>query len=659
AAARPGQSAPAGAFRPEAAYWFPDSVPDGEPGEGVVWRSLLDYAPEDDPDLPYNAATVPLAERVAPVPAHPGAPADGARVQSLVSFAPTAGHPAQGGPGARHYAFTHWAYLEELVFWGGSSAEGLILAPTAPVVDAAHRNGVPVLGTVFLPPRTYGGDLQWTRDLVRRDEGGEYPVAAKLAEVADAYGFDGWFVNAETEGGDSALADAVRGFLKRLRTLSGKRITWYDAMTTSGAIDWRNRLDEANEPFFHDADGPVAHTMFVNFDWTAEGLAASAERARELGRDPHRLWAGIDVEARGPGTPVDWAALFGADPAGAVSIGLYRPEWTHTSLPEDAGPEEFHRREEGFWTGPAGRPAPAGEGEWPGIAAHAPDRCAAAELPFGTVFNAGHGTRYAVQGRTASTEAWHHLGVQDVLPPRRWVRRGGGERPPGVALDFTEPFHGGSCLHVRGLGPEAAEIDLYPARLDTAGLDGAAVELIHRGEGVRVELAAAWAEPGAPGEAPPYTHLTAPEGAEPVPGTPWKRSVFPLPAGEEGPLRALGVRLRAEEDGTEWRLGRLVVGRPGGPPPARPGRPRIEAAHTSEDGGTALRVRWNPAEGARHYELFQVTGEGAVLLGATASTAFHAHPVRRLPGEDAARLEIRAVGRDYARSAPAELQHPW
>src|SRR5690606_2034843 len=174
---------------------------------------------------------------------------------------------------------------------------------------------------------------------------------------------------------------------------------------------------------------------------------------------------------------------------------------------------------------------------------------------------------------------------------------GGGERPPGVALDFTEPFHGGSCLHVRGLGPEAAEIDLYPARLDTAGLDGAAVELIHRGEGVRVELAAAWAEPGAPGEAPPYTHLTAPEGAEPVPGTPWKRSVFPLPAGEEGPLRALGVRLRAEEDGTEWRLGRLVVGRPGGPPPARPGRPRIEAAHTSEDGGTALRVRWNPAEG--------------------------------------------------------------
>src|SRR5690606_13009953 len=179
------------------------------------------------------------------------------------------------------------------------------------------------------------------------------------------------------------------------------------------------------EPFFHDADGPVAHTMFVNFDWTAEGLAASAERARELGRDPHRLWAGIDVEARGPGTPVDWAALFGADPAGAVSIGLYRPEWTHTSLPEDAGPEEFHRREEGFGTGPAGRPAPAGEGEWPGIAAHAPDRCAAAELPFGTVFNAGHGTRYAVQGRTASTEAWHHLGVQDVLPPRRWVRRGG------------------------------------------------------------------------------------------------------------------------------------------------------------------------------------------------------------------------------------------
>ncbi|MFC7740275.1 hypothetical protein ACFQXA_03835 [Nocardiopsis composta] len=49
-----------------------------------------------------------------------------------------------------------------------------------------------------------------------------------------------------------------------------------------------------------------------------------------------------------------------------------------------------------------------------------------------------------------------------------------------------------------------------------------------------MELAAAWAEPGAPGEAPPYTHLTAPEGAEPVPGTPGSAASSRSPPGRRG-----------------------------------------------------------------------------------------------------------------------------
>ena len=612
------------AFGPQAAYWFPESVPDGEPDPGVVWRSLLDYVPEDDPDLPYNTATVPLSDRP---------PSTGARVQSLVSFAPTSGNPSQGAPDARYYAFTDWALVEELVFWGGSSFEGLILAPNAPVVDAAHRNGVPVLGTVFLPPAAYGGDLAWTRELVQRDGTGGYPVADKLAEVATAYGFDGWFVNAETGGGDRALAEDMRAFLKHLRSAAPLRITWYDSMTVDGGIDWRNRLDDRNEPFFQDADGPVAHTMFLNFDWTAQGLADSAERARALGRDPYELWAGVDLEANGTGTRVDWDALFGADSEGSVSIGFYRPEWTHTSLPEDAGPEEFHRREERMWH--------SGEGDWPGVAAHVDGRAPEVAPPFASAFNTGHGLRYAVEGGVPSEGEWSHLGVQDVLPPHRWSVRGGEAR---AEFDFAEPYHGGSCLKVSGIGAEPAEVDLYPLALPGGG--PVTVELVHRGAGVGVDV-------GIGGR------WFSARDAKETRGD-WRRTRVRVPKGIEPGV--LAVRLSVEEpvdDGTVWRLGLLRVTGGGTAPPPPPSGARVEDSRPTGDDTAELRLRWNPARGARHYELFDAAPDGPVLLGATATPAFHVRELRRRGNEPHARLEITAVGHDYGRSAAAVLRHRW
>src|SRR4029453_14628358 len=107
------------------------------------WRA------ETDTDLVFNASSVPLAARFTPTPANTTAPPGQPRIPPLVSFGPPSANPSQGAHTADYYALTHWAYIDELVFWGGSSGEGLILAPNAPIVDAAHRHGVPVLGNVF------------------------------------------------------------------------------------------------------------------------------------------------------------------------------------------------------------------------------------------------------------------------------------------------------------------------------------------------------------------------------------------------------------------------------------------------------------------------------------------------------------------------------
>jgi len=70
--------------------------------------------------------------------------------------------------------------MDQLVFWGGSAGEGLILAPNATVIDAAHKNGVPVLGNVYLPPTAFGGQIQWVHDFVQHDANGVFPVAATM-----------------------------------------------------------------------------------------------------------------------------------------------------------------------------------------------------------------------------------------------------------------------------------------------------------------------------------------------------------------------------------------------------------------------------------------------------------------------------------------------
>ncbi|MFJ4930701.1 endo-beta-N-acetylglucosaminidase [Streptomyces sp. NPDC088736] len=645
----PGRAAAAARdLQPYASYWYPDSLPSGTPGAGITWRSLKAWSAAGDTDLAFNAASVPLAARFTPTPANSTARAGQARVQSLVSFGPTSLNPSQGAADADYYALTHWAYLDELVFWGGSSGEGLILAPNAPVVDAAHRHGVPVLGNVFLPPVAYGGRLQWTRDLVQKDAAGHYPLAAQLVAVAAAYGFDGWFVNAETGGGDTALASAMLGFLKELEALGaaqGQRVTWYDAMTVSGSVGWQGALDNQNKTFFQAAD-----SLFVDFRWSASSLASSATTAQQLGRSPYELWAGVDVEANGTAASVDWGAVVPADKAHVTSVGFYRPEWTRNHLPAGRTPGDFHAADDLFWTGASLDPSrPAANASWRAPALSVADRSTVDALPFATVFNTGHGLRWYEDGEVASDTAWNHLGLQDRLPSRRWAVRTTGRRP-AVTLDFADAWRGGSSLLVAGTPDEPTTLDLYATRLPL-GAD-TVVELTHRTDAgsAFLELAVATEEPGTAGEAPPYTYLIVPTGG----GGGWQTSTVRL-TGLSGTVHALGVRLTASGSPVSWRLGGLAV-RDATVTPGAPTELRI----TDADGGD-LRFAWQrPTGHVRHYELHRILPDGTRrFLGGTCQSAFYVGGLTAEQGEAAAGFELRAVGELFTVSTPATTTHTW
>lgn len=654
---------PAPGLQPYASYWYPDSLPGGSPGAGVVWRSLRAWTAEGDADLAFNRATVPLAARFAPPPVNATARAGQARVSALVSFAPTSANPAQGSDTADFYALTHWAYLDELVFWGGSSGEGLILAPNAPVVDAAHRNGVPVLGTVFLPPAAYGGQLRWTRELVRRGPDGGFPLADQLIRVARAYGFDGWFLNAETGGGDARLGADTRDFVAYLRARGeGLRVTWYDAMAISGDVSWQNRLNERNSPFFKASD-----SMFLNFNWDKDGLAASGRLAEELKRGRYELWAGVDVEARGWDTRVDWDAVVPAVGPHVTSYGFYRPEWTWKSLPAGGrAPADFHARDDRFWSGQALDPAAPGGGPWRPPAASVADRSTLTSLPFATSFNTGHGLGWYEGGVRLSDGAWNHLGLQDRLPGRRWHVRTAGPRP-AVGFDFADAWRGGGSLLVTGGLGAPATVELFPARLPLS--PATVVEITHRTDGgsaaVRVELAV---EVGGT-RGGPAQRRDLPAGAFRRGGGGWTTVTVPVGRALRGlaggTLLGLGVRLAAPDGGTvRWRLGGFAVRDAAPPPPGAPGAPAVTASRPDADGTVALRLAWTaPARSpgpVRQYTLHQVLPDGGRrFLGGTCGHAYYVAALRRTAGEAATRVEVRAVDELYASSEPASVTFRW
>ncbi|MFE7858221.1 endo-beta-N-acetylglucosaminidase [Streptomyces sp. NPDC057403] len=636
----------AAATPPYASYWYPDSLPSGSPGTGITWRSLKSWTAAGDPDLAFNAAAVPLAPRFTPTPANTTARSGQARVQSLVSFGPTSANPSQGSATADYYALTHWAYLDELVFWGGSSGEGLILAPNAPIVDAAHRHGVPVLGNVFLPPVAYGGQLQWTRDLVQKDAAGHYPLAAQLVAVAAAYGFDGWFVNAETGGGNTALGADMLGFVKELKALAkarGQRVTWYDAMTVNGTVSWQGALNSQNQAFFQAADD-----MFVDFRWSAGSLATSGQRAEQLGRSRYELWAGVDVESNGSDTSVNWDAIVPGGKAHITSLGFYRPEWTRNHLPASRTPGDFHAADDRFWTGRSLDPSrPDTADPWRAPAVSVADRSTVTGMPFASTFNTGHGLRWYEEGAVTSDTPWNHLGLQDRLPSRRWVVRTEGARPE-VSFDFADAWRGGSSVLVDGDLNAPTVVELYATRLPV-GAD-TVVELTHRTDAgaVNVELAVALAEPAAPGATPPYTCLPV----NSVNG--WQTVTVPL-TGLSGTIRSIAVRLTATAGPVRWRLGGLAV-RDALVTPAAPSGLRVTAAS-----GGDLRLAWTAAPGdVRHYTLHRLLADGTRrFLGATCQRAYLLTGLQPEQGEQAARLELRAVGELYTSSAPVTVTHTW
>lgn len=676
--------------QPEVPYWFP--------------AQLLKWNPEEEQDLIFHKSTVPLAprrDRESLDTVNSTQNRDTKVMALSIMNSNTSGNLPHGGNTAQANVFSYWQYVDILVYWGGSSGEGLIVPPAADVVDAGHRNGVKVLGTVFMPQTAHGGRMEWLEDLLGREKGGVYPVADKLIQAARVYGFDGWFINQETEGTEEEPlteehADRMKEFLVYFKAQAPElELIYYDSMTEEGKVGWQNALTEKNAAFLKEGDREAADGMFVNFGWKdrvaggQELLESSVSLAAERGIDPYDLYAGVDLQSAGYQTRVNWN-LF-EDPEGGTytSLGLYCPSWAFFSA-EDM--EDFRRRENMLWVNREGDPRAESKAEsaleWRGISAYVAERTAVTSLPFVTNFSMGNGYSFFKNGYEISLADWNNRSLADILPTYRYSIENGTGNGLGADLDMEDAWYGGSSLLLSGAMDRDAEsvIRLYSAALSVE--EQMLFTVTARASGAEIALDAV---------------LTLEDGSEvllkgdkPV-GDAWTEVAYDMSALAGKQIRAISFKMAADRDAeaAEIRLGNITMAEAGTGRDMKVNDLQIMDSEFDEDAMYAgVRLSWTAEEDGAdsgkaspeaaeedgadsgkdsagaggvpcmaapvYYEIYRIGQDGnRYLTGVSNTESFYLHGLQRQAGEKQTVLEVVPVNCLLEEGSGAQVTLEW
>lgn len=642
--------------QPESSYWFPEQ--------------LLEWDAQKDPDLIHNISHVPLAKRVQKdkrkgvnETQNPDT-----RVMAIsIMNASTSGNAPHGLNEMDSNTFSYWQYVDLLVYWGGSSGEGLIVPPSPDVTDAGHKNGVPVLGTVFFPQDVAGGKVTWLDTFLKQDGTGNFPMADKLIEVAKTYGFDGWFINQETDnekngGLSAAYATKMQAFIKAFKKKAPElELVWYDSMTKTGAMDWQNALTNENLMFLQDGEGkPVADDMFLNFWWTNQKYAdkklleSSEKLAEQKKIDPYDLFAGVDVQSKGYETPIRWDLFEKAEGGTHTSLGLYCPSWAYTSA---ADQQDFLNKETALWVNKKGDPSAkityTSPEEWRGVSRYVVERSAITATPFVTNFSLGNGASFFRQGQEVSKMDWNNRSLSDILPTYRFMMTHTGANQLTASFDNTQAWYGGNSLKLEGKldAGKASKITLYSADLplskDTIWATTAKasvptrLELVVTLEDGKEQVIAAEKEIGA-------DWTTVRFDVSKLAGKHVQKIAYNLTASKQAPAYTLhfgNVSVYEKPQITNAKVSAL----------------KVDAKEFDEDAMFAgVRLSWQAEGNAPYYEIYRINADQSrSLLGVSNTNSFYINTLPRTDESNQSKFAVVPVDLTQAQGTETTVTMEW
>jgi endo-beta-N-acetylglucosaminidase D len=386
------------------------------------------------------------------------------------------------------FNFTHWTYIDKLVWFGGTASQTIQL-PSSPWVNAAHKNGVKVFGNVFFAPAAFGGATATLTNFLEQDGGGNFVAVPKMIALMQYYNFDGWFINEETAT-NATTAALMQDFVRDLTTQAealGKEVMWYDAMRLNGAVGWQNRLTINNSPFVQDdqdANGTfetrVSSSIFINFFWSGTTYpTASRTRANLIGRSSYDVFTGVDIWPNRNQGDFELSgnsfmtSLHENATTPFTSLGIFAPNCvfnnsTYTNFNNDpADYATFYNAENHLFSGDDNNPGTVDAIGFKGLCNWIPETTAITSLPFLTNFSTGHGIKKYFNNAIVSNESWHDMNKQSILPTWQWAFSE--NNLLSAAWDFEDAFVLGNSLKVSGSLPANHPIDLmlYKTKLTT------------------------------------------------------------------------------------------------------------------------------------------------------------------------------------------------
>lgn len=641
--------------QPEASYWFP--------------QQLLEWEAETDPDFTFNVSKVPLAKRVDKenlTPSNATQNKDTKVMAISIMNSSTSGNAPRGLNKVDCNTFTYWQYVDKLVYWGGSSGEGIIVPPSPDVTDLAHKNGVPVLGTVFFPQNAHGGKIEWLDTFLQSRDGKTFPMADKLIEVAKLYGFDGWFINQETEGDKEEPlteehAKSMAAFIKYFKEQAPQlEIVYYDSMTNEGKMDWQNALTDNNDMFMKDGGQKVSDSMFLNFWWTEEELAdkellkASAEKAQKLGIDPYELYAGVDIQANGYATPIQWDLFEASDNSTYTSLGLYCPSWAYFSA---LGVDEFQEKETKLWVNSKKDPTQTVDysknTQWRGVSSYAVEKSAITELPFTTYYNMGNGYSFFKNGEQISLLDWNNRSIGDILPTYRWVMEHEGGNDLNGSFSVADSYYGGTSLKFRGNMEKDAKSTIKMFSADLPLEDGVIFNTMAKANTETTLNAVLTFDDGSE----EIVKASAKIGAE------WTTVTYDISKFSGKKIRSISYEVQSSEDkkGYELYLGGLSIYRESDVISAEVSNVSAENVEFDEDAMYAgVRLTWESSADVPYYEVYRVNADGTIsLLGVTNTTNFYVNTLPRTDETNKTVFRIVPVTMTLEAGKSAETTIDW
>ncbi|KAF2202309.1 hypothetical protein GQ43DRAFT_413956 [Delitschia confertaspora ATCC 74209] len=225
------------------------------------------------------------------------------------------------------YSCEYLQFVEIFVYF----SHKLVCVPPPSWTNTLHRNGVLALGTLLVEPQTPHTERLLEHD---SDDGQDkpqgFPIAKKLALIADHHGFDGWLVNIEKPfPKDVWNSNLLTAFLRELREELGpnRKLIWYDALTLSNKISYQNALNKKNLAY-----AQTCGSLLTNYCWNEGDAKTSKILGQEVNLSSQDIYFGVDVWAQNKTTLTHPRTTYPAKGGGGTNTGLAVTKLAETGL---------------------------------------------------------------------------------------------------------------------------------------------------------------------------------------------------------------------------------------------------------------------------------------------------------------------------------------